>query len=42
MVAGEIKDAESGNLPKVAECVKQRVIEHSREETSICFVQVIE
>ncbi len=42
IVAGEIKDAQSGNLPKVAECIKTRIIQNHREETSQCFVKILE
>jgi hypothetical protein len=41
MVSGDIKDSETANLPKVAECIKSKIVEYTSTETEECLIKVI-
>lgn len=41
LVSADIKDSETAGLPKVAECIKSKIIEYTNEETETCLIQVI-
>lgn len=42
LVSADIKDSKSAGLPKVAECIKSKIVEYVNEEIETCLINVIQ
>lgn len=42
MISGDIKDSNNAGLPKVAECIKQRVVETRAKTYETCTVTALD
>ncbi len=42
MVSGDITNAKDGGLPKVAKCIKERVVEYTNKEVEECMIVALD